>query len=247
MRFLIYGAGAVGGVVGARLHQHGHDVVLVARGRHLEAIREDGLRIESPDATATLRIPVVEHPSEIAFEDRDVVVLAVKSQDTAPALRALATAAPPDVPVACAQNGVENERATLRMFPRAYGVHVMLPATHLDPGIVQASSAPVTGMLDVGRYPEGVDDAARQVAAAFGASSFDARAIPDIMRWKYRKLLMNLGNAIEAVIQPGPAQEQIDRAATAEGEAVLRAGGIDFASEEEDRERRAGLLRLRPI
>ncbi len=247
MRFLIYGAGAVGGVVGGRLCRHGHEVVLVARGRHLTAIRETGLRLESPDETATLHIPVVEHPSEIAFEDRDVLILAVKSQDTAGAFRALAATAPRDLPVVCAQNGVENERSALRMFPRVYGVHVMLPATHLEPGVVQASSTPVTGMLDIGRYPRGLDETARQIAAAFNASTFDSRVLPEIMRWKYRKLLMNLGNAIEAVIEAGPAQDEIDRAATAEGEAVLRAAGIDFASEEEDRTRRADLLQPRPV
>jgi 2-dehydropantoate 2-reductase len=247
MRFLIYGAGAVGGVVGGRLCRHGHEVVLVARGRHLAAIRETGLRLESPDETATLHIPVVEHPSEIAFEDHDVLILAVKSQDTAAALRGLAATAPRDIPVVCAQNGVENERSALRMFPRVYGIHVMLPATHLEPGVVQASSTPVTGMLDIGRYPRGLDETAGQIAAAFNASTFDSRVLPEIMRWKYRKLLMNLGNAIEAVIEAGPAQDEIDRAATAEGEAVLRAAGIDFASEEEDRTRRADLLEPRPV
>ena len=50
MRFVVYGAGAIGGVIGARLHQHGHEVVLIARGAHLEAIRARGLRIESADA-----------------------------------------------------------------------------------------------------------------------------------------------------------------------------------------------------
>ena len=45
MRFVVYGAGAIGGVVGARMFQNGHDVVLIARGAHYEAIRDKGLRI----------------------------------------------------------------------------------------------------------------------------------------------------------------------------------------------------------
>ena len=45
MRFVVYGAGAIGGVVGGRLAQHGHDVVLIARGDHHDAIRDDGLRL----------------------------------------------------------------------------------------------------------------------------------------------------------------------------------------------------------
>jgi 2-dehydropantoate 2-reductase len=247
MRFVIYGAGAVGGVIGARLHQHGHEVVLIARGEHLHEIRRSGLRIESPEGTATLQVPSVESPSGIEFRDGVAVILAVKSQDTADALAALIGTAPGEIAVVCAQNGVENERAALRLFPNVYGVHVMLPAAHLEPGVVQASSAPVTGMLDVGRYPNGTDETARRLAAAFNASTFDSRALADVMRWKYRKLIMNLGNAVEALIPRGREQDEIADRAEREGESCLRAAGIDFASREEDRARRADVLRLGPI
>ena len=247
MRFVIYGAGAVGGVIGARLHEAGRDVTLVARGAHLAAIRERGLRLQTPDGETAVRIPAVERASELELEDEDVVICAVKSQDTGAALGALAAVAPPALRVACAQNGVENERAALRLFANVYGIHVMLPATHLEPGVVQASSAPVTGLLDVGRYPSGADETARELSAAFAASTFDSRALADIMRWKHRKLIMNLGNAAEALIEPGPGQEEVARRAEDEGEACLRAAGIEFASRDEDRARRADLLRLRPV
>ena len=246
MRFVIYGAGAVGGVIGARLHEHGHDVVLIARGDHLRAIERDGLRIESPDGEATLRIPAVESPAAIEFGARDAVILSVKSQNTASALRTLADVTT-EVPVVCAQNGVENERSALRLFPDVYAVHVMLPASHLEPAVVQASSSPVTGLLDVGRYPSGADETAHGLAAAFNAVTFDSRAVPDIMRWKYRKLIMNLGNAVEALLPSGPEQDEIARRAEEEGEACLRAAGIAFASREEDRARRGGLMKVRPI
>jgi 2-dehydropantoate 2-reductase len=247
VRFVVYGAGAVGGVVGARLNQHGHEVVLIARGDHLRAIQRAGLRVESPVETLTLQVPAVEHPSAIAFEDGDVAMVAMKSQDTGAALDALSAVAPAGLPVLCAQNGVENERAALRLFSDVYGIHVMLPASHLEPGVVQASSAPVTGMLDVGRYPSGTDETARAVSAAFNASTFDSRAVADIMRWKYRKLIMNLGNAVEALIPAGPGQDEIADRAEQEGEACLRAAGIELVSREEDRERRADLLQIGPI
>jgi 2-dehydropantoate 2-reductase len=247
VRFVVFGAGAVGGVVGARLHQHGHEVVLIARGAHLRAIAASGLRIQSPQDDLTLRIPVVEHPSEVGFAEGDVVLLAVKSQDTGDALAALHAAAPKGIPVACAQNGVENERAALRLFGNVYGVHVMLPVAHLEPGSVQASSAPTTGMLDVGRYPNGTDETVSRLAAAFNASTFDSRPLLDIMRWKYRKLIMNLGNAVEALIPPGSEQDEIAERAEQEGEDCLRAAGVDVASREEDRARRRDLLRVGPI
>jgi 2-dehydropantoate 2-reductase len=116
MRFIVYGAGAIGGVVGARLFQSGHDVVLIARGAHYEAIRDHGLRILSPDDDATLAIPVVDHPAKLTLTSDDVVMLAMKSQDTISACQALVACGPPDLAVACFQNGVENERAVLRNF-----------------------------------------------------------------------------------------------------------------------------------
>ena len=73
MRFVVVGAGAVGGVVGGRLAEHGHDVVLVARGAHGEAMRERGLRIESPDAAITQRVAVVEHPTAVEWRRRVVL------------------------------------------------------------------------------------------------------------------------------------------------------------------------------
>lgn len=107
MRFVVYGAGAIGSVVGARLHQSGHDVVLVARGRHLDALRDHGLFIENPDGAATVRLEAVGRPADARIGRDDVVLLARKSQQTSSALQELRAAAPSGVAVACTQNGVE--------------------------------------------------------------------------------------------------------------------------------------------
>lgn len=246
MRFIVLGAGAIGGVVGGRLAQHGYDTVLIARGAHHDAIRDHGLRVESPGGNTTLRVPVVRDPAEILFQPDDVVLVTVKSQDTIGALGALAAASPSDVAVLCLQNGVENERVALRLFANVYSVCVMLPATHLVPGVVEARSAPVTGILDLGRYPGGTDDVAHQVAAALRASTFSSEAIDDVTRWKYRKLITNLGNAVEVVCGPQAFYGPVARLARQEGVACLTAAGIDFASPEEDKARRGDLLTQRP-
>jgi 2-dehydropantoate 2-reductase len=247
VRYVVFGAGAVGGVIGGRLAEHAHDVVLIARGAHYEAIRSDGLTVESSDASVTTAIDVVDHPSRIRFTDTDVVILAMKSQDTADALDALTAVAEPTTPVLCAQNGVENERAALRRFANVYGVCVMLPASHLRPGVVQAYSSPTPGILHLGRFPAGVDDVAEHTAAAFRDATFVSEARPDIMRWKYTKLLMNLANAAEAAFAPSDARNAVAQQVRQEGAAVLRAAGIDFASNEEDAALRGDTLRIRPI
>src|SRR3954462_5234566 len=110
MRFVVFGAGAIGGVTGARLAQHGHDVVLIARGAHLERLRADGITVESADDRTQVKVPAFGSPSELTFGDGDVVLLAVKSQATKDALESLRAVAPSATPVACLQNGVENER-----------------------------------------------------------------------------------------------------------------------------------------
>ena len=247
MRFVIYGAGAIGGVIGARLFQAGHDVALVARGAHYEKIREHGLRIRSPIDDATLRIPVVDQPSDLALTVDDVVFLAVKSQDTIGACEALAASAPPDLAVACFQNGVENERVVLRHYADTYAVCVMSPTSHVDPGVVVAQSAPVSGLLDIGRYPHGLDDRAELIAAALNASTFHSVPRPDVMRWKYTKLLMNLANSIDATVTPDPKVRELARLVRAEGETCLRVAGIDFASREEDKERRGDRMHVQPV
>jgi 2-dehydropantoate 2-reductase len=247
MRFVIYGAGAIGGVIGARLFQSGHDVVLIARGAHYEAIRDHGLRIQSPADDATLEIPVVDHPSQLTLTADDVVMLAMKSQDTIAACETLVACAPPDIAVACVQNGVENERVVLRHFAATYAVCVMLPTAHIDPGVVIAQAAPVTGLLDLGRYPTGVDERAEGIAAALEQSTFESIPRPDIMRWKYCKLLMNLANSIEAVVAPDPGVKELVAQVRAEGEATLRAAGVDFASAEEDKERRGDRVHQQPV
>ena len=244
MRFVVYGAGGIGGVIGGRLFEHGHDVVLIARGAHHDAMRDNGIRVDSAAGSVTLPVPVADHPGAVGLTGDDVVILAMKGQDTAAALGALAASAPAGVAVVCAQNGVENERAVARLFDNVYGMCVMCPTGHLEPGVVVAYSSPTSGILDLGRYPTGIDDTASAVAAALTASTFSSEPRPDIMRWKYTKLLMNLGNAVEALCG---FDADLYKAARAEGKAVLDAAGIERASTEEDRGRRGDLLQMTPI
>jgi 2-dehydropantoate 2-reductase len=246
LRFIIYGAGGIGGAIGGRLSQHGHDVILIARGDHYAALASHGLRLESPEGSVTLAIPVVDDPAAISFDsDDDVVFLTMKSQDTVGAVRELAAVAPVTTPVVCAQNGVENERVALRTFENVYGMCVMCPVTHLTPGVVRASSSPITGLLDVGRWPSGVDERAEKIAQALNASSFDSVARHDVARWKWGKLLMNLGNAVEAVCGPESRGGPLAQRAREEGVAVLQAAGIAFVDRDEDATRRGTLLSVR--
>jgi 2-dehydropantoate 2-reductase len=233
MRFVIFGAGAIGGVVGARLHQSGHDVALIARGAHHDAIAAGGLILETPVESTTHTIPVASNPAELGISADDVVLLAVKSQDTRGALEALRDAAPGGVPVVLLQNGVENERTALRLLPDVYGAVVLSPTAHLEPGIVQAFGTESTGKIDVGRFPRGVDDLTDAVTGALSASRFESIPNPDIMSAKYAKLIDNLANAAQAVC--GVGAEGLDALIDVvrdEGRAVLDAAHINYLPED---------------
>ncbi|MEU8250114.1 2-dehydropantoate 2-reductase N-terminal domain-containing protein [Nonomuraea sp. NPDC048916] len=241
MRYIVIGAGAVGGTIGARLFQGGHEVLLVARGAHYEALRSGGLRLFTPGSAETLTIPATDTP--VPPRDDDVLILATKSQDTITALDPW----PRHVPVVCAQNGVENERTVLRRFGRVYGMCVWLPALHLEPGTVAAHGHPRSGMLHIGRYPQGVDELSQQIAADLAKSGFVALATPDVMRWKYGKLLGNLGNALEALSERAPGTESLHERVRAEGTAVLEEAGIPYSTPREERELRGRQVELMPI
>ncbi|MFF5444081.1 ketopantoate reductase family protein [Streptomyces sp. NPDC012888] len=250
MRYLIIGAGAVGATIGGRLAETGHDVVLAARGAHAAALRADGLRLTTSDGTRTHRLPVVTDPAEPGeLRPDDVLVLGVKTQDAIAALDAWGAAevagggtAAQRLPVFCLQNGVEAERLALRRFAKVYGVCVWLPSTYLEPGVVSALCAPLTGILHVGLAAGGTDARAEAVAADLAKSGFEAPVVPDVMRWKYAKLLGNLGNAIQATTgpEPGPAKAALLLRAIREARAAYAAAGIAYASETEQSAARDG-------
>src|SRR5215216_6455049 len=169
-RYIIYGAGAIGGGVGGRLFEAGHEVVLICRGEHLEAIRRDGLLLRAPEGDVRLPVPAAGHPREVELTPDDVIILTMKTQDSERALVDLEAAGGGELPVVCCQNGVENERLAARRFARVYAMLVAMPATFLTPGEVIVEGTPLTGILHTGRYPTGTDELADRLCADISAS-----------------------------------------------------------------------------
>lgn len=244
MRYVIFGAGAIGGGIGGLLARAGRDVTLLARGAHLEALRSDGLRLLDETGDNRVAVHAVGTAAAAQIGPGDVVVLATKSQDTGDALAALVAAADPEAVIVCAQNGVDNERQALRAFSRVYGLSVMMPATHLTPGEISIDAEGYPGVLDLGAYPAGTDDVAAAIAADLRAAGFASVDHPAIMRRKYRKLLLNLTNVLDAAVGPSPQVTELHRAAMDEALDIFTGAGIEVGSAEEDLERRQG-MRLR--
>jgi 2-dehydropantoate 2-reductase len=253
MRYLIIGAGAVGGTIGVRLAQAGHDVTLVARGAQLDALRSRGLTLATPEGEQTVTLPAVAGPAELVLTPETVLVLTVKSQDTQAALSQWAAVpvagggtAADRLPLLTAQNGVANERAALRRFERVYPVCVWLPATFLEPGVIAAEGHPHSGMFQLGGYPSGADDTIRQIADELTKGGFVTRVRDDVVRWKYGKLLANLSNGLDALFGRDTDPELTEQL-RAEGVAVLAAAGIAHTSREEETAERGDYVRARPV
>jgi 2-dehydropantoate 2-reductase len=209
MRYDILGAGAIGATIGGRLAEAGCEVALVGRGEHAAAVKRNGLVLALPDRVIRRHVPMFT-VDELLLSAADVLVLAVKSQDSAPLLNQLAAVGVDDgarlseLPLFCAQNGVANEDAALRCFGRVYGVCVNVPATHLEPGVIEAAGSPVSGILQLGRYPAGQpDDLVHAVAADLDRSGLSSVVHADVMAWKRAKLLSNLANALQVLCVGG--------------------------------------------
>ena len=227
MRIIVYGVGAIGGVIAAQLSLAGHEVIGIARGSQLKAIRERGLTVTTPDLHGTAHFPVYENPREFELRADDFILLTMKGQDTQRALDDLKAAGAFRQPIFCFQNGVANEAMALRFFENVYGVTVMMPAQFTEAGSVASFNSPKSGIFDIGRYPSGLDAHVESLCAALNGSGFLGRPRADVMDSKYRKLITNLGNIVRVTLAKDLQQGWLEKV-RAEGEMVLTKAGITW-------------------
>ncbi len=184
--------------------------------------------MRTPLGDLNARFQTVALPSEIAFGEDDIIVMTMKSQDTEAALRALRAAGVTTQTLVMAQNGVANERLALRFFDSVLGMSMLMPVDYVTPGEVLCFGTPKYGIFDIGRYPKGTDARVDNLCAVLDGAGFAARPHEDIMRIKYGKLLLNLGNGVDAVIGGDSLSGKYVDMVRAEGKAVFNAAGIDY-------------------
>src|SRR5271168_5262627 len=262
-RYVIVGAGAIGGTVGGVLSRAGIPTVLVARGRHAEILSADGLTLTTPDGTFHTPVSAVSRPEQLQLTRHDVLIFTTKTQQLDAALLewvdqpvhgpdGVVGTAGDLLPVLTALNGVAAEEKALRYFRRVFGVCVWLPAVHLEPGEVIVRSWPVVGQFHIGRWPASPSTHAdgqllQRLAATWTAAGIRMRVVDDVAPWKYNKLLSNLANAAGALSADGADLTQVVAALRAEGKRVLRDAGIEFVSFEISTAARADGPTPRPV
>ena len=210
MKICIYGAGAVGGLVAGRLAQAGHEVSVVARGAHLTAIREHGLRIRTPDGKlVTVKLKASDKAAELG--PQDYVFVAVKGQSLPEVAAAIGPLRGPNTTIVTAMNGVP-----WWFFDRLAFGGGKLRLESLDPGgalskampterivgcvIHLAASTPEAGLIshNMGQRlilgePGGVNTARTlNIAAALKEAGFQAVTTPEIEKEFWLKLIGNV-------------------------------------------------------
>lgn len=141
MRIAIIGAGGVGGYFGARLQAAGSDVAFVARGAHLDALRERGLRVESPKGDLRLaHVQATDNPATVGVVD--AVLLTVKMYDLEAASRMLTPLIGRDTVVVTLQNGVEAIDIVAGQVGREHvaGGVAYIAAVIAEPGVIRHTS-----------------------------------------------------------------------------------------------------------
>lgn len=232
MKIAVFGTGAVGGYFGGRLAAAGEDVAFVARGRHLDALRRDGLSIFSPSGDLRLsRINATDRPAEIG--PVDIVLFAVKLYDAESAAVALAPLIGRDTAVVTVQNGVDAVETVSRHVGREHvvGGAAYVIATVEAPGRIRhtAKDSLLFGEPDGSRSPRLAAFEAAARRAGFGATlstNIDCDLWTKFVRLATWSGMTTVARSPIGVLRDDPALMAMMSAALDEAIAVGRARGV---------------------
>lgn len=178
MKVAVVGAGGVGGYFGGRLAVAGQDVTMVARGPHLQAIRERGLQVRSVKGDFTAVVPAASDPAGIG--PCDVVLFCVKSYDTESAASRLSPLIGGDTAVVSLQNGIDNEDkiAAAVGADHVIGGAAFIFSTISEPGVVTHTGGPARMVF--GEMNGIVSARAKRLLAACQSAAIDSDIPADI-------------------------------------------------------------------
>jgi len=188
MRIAIMGSGALGCYIGGRLMAADRDVSFIARGTQLDALRQRGLRIESPlGDLAIAKLSVTSDPAKIG--PVDLVVFLVKLYDTESAAHALAPLLGPRTSVVSFQNGVDgwSRIGAIAGYDRVLGGVARLPAAVPEPGVVRNGGI---AKLDLGEFAGAISDRGKAIEQVLNVPGLEAEAVPDISSRIWEKFVL---------------------------------------------------------
>jgi 2-dehydropantoate 2-reductase len=253
MKLCVYGAGAIGGHIGVLLKLAGVEVSLVARGAHLSAIQENGLKLIIAGEEKIARMPATDKPAELGVQD--YVIVALKSHQAWESAEQMVPLLGPHTAVVTAQNGfpwwyfygVEGQFANRQLESvdprgrqwktlgpeRAIGCTVYPAAELVGPGVVKHTYGDRYGLGEPTRHET---DRVKKLAAAFEAGGLKPKIYPEIRNDIWLKLWGNLCfNPISAlthatldVVATDPGTRAVARRMMEEAETIARRIGAHF-------------------
>lgn len=238
MKFAIFGTGGMGAYFGGRLARAGHDVWFIARGKHLAAMRETGLRIESPTGNIVINpVKATENPAEIG--PVDYVLYCVKLYDVDSTKAALKTMLGSQTSILTLQNGID----VIDMLSPVVGRERLMPGASyvssniFEPGLIRHVGA--AGHIDFGELDGKLSERAKGLIAAFDKAGFEVRFREDIIDSLWQKFVlvcafsgvMTLTRAPIGVVRAGALTFKLLEDALNEAVAIGRASGINLPTD----------------
>lgn len=274
MRICVFGAGAGGGHLAVRLAVAGHDVSVVARGPHLDAIRANGLALRMGDQVLSAKLKASDKPADLG--PQDLVIVTTK----ATALRSVAQSIAPLIGASTIlvfpQNGMpwwypvglSHENPTPPAVPNfalATAFTTLVDPSSICGGVIYSANVVEAPGVVVNKSPEFnrfvlgpvvVDgrDRCEHVRATLEASRIDARMVPDIRDAMWRKLIANITGSIIALVTASTSGQcrshaglrHVFHGAVAECRAIAKAHGFPLADMINSRQMLDKLLDHRP-
>jgi len=192
MNILIYGAGAIGSVIGGFLAKAGHRVSFLGRAWHMEKIRRDGLLITGIWGEHLIKeLDVYTDVSQLKNKSFDLIILTVKSYDTESAAKEIKNLLKLHTVVVHLQNGLGNAETLLKYIPedRLITGRVIFGAEIEEPGKVKVTvSADETVLGSIGNVPE---SKVKEIAEIFNKAGIPTRTTNEIEKYLWAKVLYN--------------------------------------------------------
>ena len=158
---------------------------------------KQGLQLMSEGVLRRIKVNAIEDLRAIKPRADDVFLLTVKSQDTEAAAKQFSGIYGLRTPIVSLQNAVRNEEILARRFQQVYGGLVEFSGNYLSPGFVEHTR---NNLVAVGKYPEGVDPVSERITADLTVAGFRVECHPQVMNLKWWKLLLNVNNALLALL-----------------------------------------------
>ncbi len=189
MRIAVIGTGAVGGYFGAKLATAGHELVFIARGQQLEALRRAGLRVVSPSGNWHVRNAAFTASAD-AIENVELVLFCVKSYDTETAAKAFAPLIGARTTILSLQNGIDNPEKLAGLWgdDRVLAGVVYIGAQVAAPGVIHHANG---GKIVFGRLHGKTNEAAKGVERVLSAAEIPCELSDNIQKIQWAKLLWN--------------------------------------------------------